>query len=193
MIGKQFYRGAVAELLLVAVRRGIDGHLETLRRKELVQPEGTYWIDEPVFRFHHVLIRDAAYRSVLKEARAELHERFADWLESKAGDLIGEHEEVVAFHLEQAHEYRGQLGPLDERARALGARAAERLASAGRRALAREDLPAAANLLGRALARLDEAAPARAELLVDLAEALISAGDTHAATPIVEELEAHRW
>ncbi|HKO26991.1 MAG TPA: adenylate/guanylate cyclase domain-containing protein, partial [Solirubrobacteraceae bacterium] len=82
VIGKQFYRGAVAELLAPPARTAIDGHLEALRRKELVEPEGIYWIDEPVYRFHHVMIRDAAYRSLLKEARAVLHERFADWLEA---------------------------------------------------------------------------------------------------------------
>ena len=124
VIGKQFYRGAVAELVAPPIRAGIDGHLETLRRKDMVEPEGTYWIDEPVYRFHHVLIRDAAYHLLLKEARAELHERFADWLATKAGELVGEHEEVIAYHLEQAHEYRRQLGPLDERGRAIGARAA---------------------------------------------------------------------
>jgi predicted ATPase len=81
VIGKQFYRGAVADLVAPPVRREIDGHLEALRRKDMVEPEGTYWIDEPVYRFHHALIRDAAYRSLLKEARADLHERFADWLQ----------------------------------------------------------------------------------------------------------------
>ncbi len=185
VIGKQFYRGAVAELVAPPVRRAIDGHLEALRRKDMVEPEGTYWVDEPVYRFHHVLIRDAAYRSLLKEARAELHERFADWLEVKAGELVGEHEEVIAFHLEQAHEYRRQLGPLDERGRALGSRAAERLHSAGRRALAREDLAAAANLLGRALSR---EAGEEHEILWDLSEALLSAGDTSAGGPVVQRL-----
>ncbi len=134
VIGKQFYRGAVAELVAPPVATGIDGHLEALRRKDMVEPEGTYWIDEPVYRFHHVLIRDAAYRSLLKEARSELHERFAAWLENKAGELVGEHEEVIAFHLEQAHEYRRELGPLDERGRELGragGRAAVRRPGAG--------------------------------------------------------------
>jgi class 3 adenylate cyclase len=185
VIGKQFFRGAVAELVAPAVRADIDGHLEALRRKDMVEPEGTYWIDEPVYRFHHVLIRDAAYRSLLKEARAELHERFADWLESKAGKLVGEHEEVIAFHLEQAHSYRRELGPLDDRGRELGVCAAARLHSAGRRALAREDLAAAANLLARALARdagTDE------EILWDLAETALSAGDTATAAPIVDRL-----
>ncbi len=188
VIGKQFYRGAVAELVAPPIKVGIDGHLETLRRKDVVQPEGTYWIDEPIFRFHHVLIRDAAYHLLLKEARAELHEKFAEWLEGKAGALVGEHEEVIAYHLEQAHEYRRQLGPLDERGRTLGAHAASRLASAGRRALAREDLAAAANLLRRALARqsgIDEAT-----ILWDLGEALLSAGETAGATEVVELLAA---
>src|SRR5581483_9366843 len=151
VIGKQFYRGAVAELLAPPARAAIDGHLAALRRKELVEPEGVYWIDEPVYRFHHVLIRDAAYRLLLKEARAVLHERFADWLAEKAGELVGEYEEVIAFHLEQAHSYLRELGPLDDAGRTLGRRAAARLLSAGRRALAREDLAAAQNLLSRAL------------------------------------------
>src|SRR5206468_3796139 len=105
--------GAVTELAPVAVRPHVDGALETLARKELVLPDDEPWLDERVYRFHHVLIRDAAYRTLLKEARADLHERFAAWLEAKAADLAGEHEEVIAFHLEQAHAYRLELGPLD--------------------------------------------------------------------------------
>ena len=189
VIGKQFYRGAVAELVTAPVATVIDAHLEMLRRKEMVEPEGTYWIDEPVFRFHHVLIRDAAYRALLKEARSELHERFARWLQEKAGELVGEHEEVIAFHLEQAHEYRRVLGQLDDRGRALGTEASARLASAGRRALARDDLAAAANLLERALRRLDDGDETeRAEVLLDLGEALLSAGDTAGAEQRVAEL-----
>ncbi len=187
VIGKQFYRGAVAELLAPPIRTAIDGHLEALRRKEMVEPEGIYWIDEPVYRFHHVLIRDAAYRLLLKEARAVLHERFADWLEAKAGDLVGEYEEVIAFHLEQAHAYLRELGPLDDAGRTLGMRAAARLLSAGRRALAREDLAAAQNLLSRAL---DCDRASEAEVLWDLAEAVLSAGDVSAAANVVDQYTA---
>ncbi|MFL5847185.1 MAG: nuclear transport factor 2 family protein [Solirubrobacteraceae bacterium] len=188
VIGHAFYRGAVAELAPEPVRPQVDGALETLGRKEMVRPEDEWWLDEQVFRFHHVLIRDAAYGSLLKEARAELHERFAVWLEAKAGELAGEHEEVIAFHLEQAHAYRLELGSLDEAGRDLATRAGRRLHSAGCRALAREDLPAAANLLRRALAPLGDDLPARQEVLVDLCEALLSAGDTAAAEPVVEAL-----
>jgi len=171
VIGKQFYRGAVADLAPAPVAARIDEHLATLGRKEVVEPENTLWIDEPVFRFHHVLIRDAAYRGLLKEARAQLHERFAHWLQIKVGELVGEHEEIIAFHLEQAHDYRRQLGRLDQHGQALAARAAARLHSAGRRALAREDLPAATNLLSRAARLMADEAPELPEVLVELLEA----------------------
>ena len=98
-----------------------------MRRKELVEPTGTYWGDEPVHRFHHVLIRDAAYRRLLKTTRAELHERVAVWTDRTAADLIGEHEAAIAFHYEQAYRYRSELGALDDdtaRARAPRRRAA---------------------------------------------------------------------
>jgi class 3 adenylate cyclase/ketosteroid isomerase-like protein len=188
VIGHAFYRGAVTELAPAAVKPAVGEALETLTRKELVRAEDEWWLDEQVFRFHHVLIRDAAYRSLLKENRADLHERFADWLEAKAGDMAGEHEEVVAFHLEQAHAYRMELGQLDDEGRVLAARAAARLHSAGSRALAREDLPAATNLLRRALTPMAENLAGRLEVLVDLAETLLSAGDTGAAEQVVEEL-----
>jgi len=89
---------------------------------------------------------------------------------------------VIAFHLEQSHSYRRELGSLDERGRVVGGRAAARLHSAGRRALAREDLAAAANLLGRALAC---EADGSHEILWDLCEAVLSAGDTSKAATLV--------
>ena len=41
VIGQQFSRGAVAELLPPAAEPRLDAHLEALRRKELVEPEDT--------------------------------------------------------------------------------------------------------------------------------------------------------
>jgi class 3 adenylate cyclase/ketosteroid isomerase-like protein len=187
VIGKQFYLGAVAELVGPPIQTQIDAHLDALRRKEMVEPEGSYWVDEPVYRFLNVLIRDAAYRSLLKQARAELHERFADWLAGKAADMPGEHEEVIAYHLEQAHGYLRELGPLDERGRLLGSRVAGLLHAAGRRALAREDVPAAMIMLRRALDRTDGDDP---DLLWDLAEVLLLAGDAIAAAEIIGRLAA---
>ena len=95
---------------------------------------------------------------------------------------------MLGWHLEQAHQLLRELGPIDAQGRALGERAARHLAAAGRRALARDDLTLAASLLGRALARLDVADPARADLALDWCEALLSAGDVATAVRAIDEL-----
>src|SRR5262249_1097077 len=143
----QFSRAAVTHLLPREVT-DLDARLEALRRSELIEPDTGWFLGEPVLRFHHVLIRDAAYRRVLKNTRTELHARFADWVASRVGDAV-EHDETIGWHLEQAHQNLRELGPLDERGRALGERAARYLAAAGRRALARDDLPLAPPPSGR--------------------------------------------
>jgi tetratricopeptide (TPR) repeat protein len=180
VIGRHFARGAVSWLLPVAVAARLDEHLASLHRRALLDPEGTWWDDERMFRFHHVLIRDAAYRRVLKEVRVEHHVRYADWLSARTGD----HDDVLGHHLEQALRYRRELDePTDP---ALVARAVRHLSAAGRRALDGDDLSNAASLLARAL----ELAPGDAELLRDRCEALVSSGDVHAATSIVVQLAA---
>jgi tetratricopeptide (TPR) repeat protein len=104
---------------------------------------------DDAFRFRHVLIRDAAYEGLPKSARADLHERFAGWLDGHAEDLA-ERDELIGYHLERAYRYRQELGPADNAAQAVARAAARRLESAGRRALERGDSSAALNLLERA-------------------------------------------
>jgi len=186
VVGRQFSRAALAQLVPREIS-DLDARLEALKRSELIEPDAGWFLGEPVLRFHHVLIRDAAYRRVLKGTRAELHARFADWLEAKVGDAV-EHDETLGWHLEQAHQSLRDLGPLDAQGRALGERAARYLAAAGRRALARDDVPVAATLLGRALARLDETDPARADLALDWCEALLASGDVGTAAKAIAEL-----
>jgi len=186
VVGRHFSRSAVAALL---GRNGneLNARLEALRRTELIERDTGWFLGEPMLRFHHVLIRDAAYRRLLKGTRAELHERLANWVEAQVEDAP-EHDETIGWHLEQAHQHRRELGPLDAQGRTLGERAARRLAAAGRRALARDDLPVAADLLGRAIDRLDPDDPARADLALDWCEALLAAGDVAAAAKAIEEL-----
>src|SRR5947207_1986788 len=186
VVGRQFSRAAVAHLLPGEVGN-LDARLESLRRSELVEPDAGWFLGEPALRFHHVLIRDAAYRRLLKNTRAELHGRFAEWVESRVGETV-EHDETIGWHLEQAHRHLRELGPIDAQGRALGERAARYLAAAGRRALARDDLPLAASLLGRALDRLDAADPTRADLALDWCEALLAAGDVGPAQSAIAEL-----
>ena len=187
VVGRSFSRGAVAHLLHDVDPAGIDDRLEALRRAELIEPAGTPFAGEPGLRFHHGLVRDAAYGRLLKETRAELHERLADWLRERRGGVSDE--ETIGWHLEQAHQLLGELRPLDARGRALGERAARVLGQAGRRALSRDDAHLAAGLLGRALARLAPADAARAELALDWAEALLSAGEVATAARAIAEIE----
>ncbi len=94
------------------------------------------------------MIRDTAYDGILKRARADLHERFVDWADHANRDRGAEFEEILGYHLEQAWRYLSELGPLDDHGREIGEDGARRLASAGRRAFARGDIPGAASLLG---------------------------------------------
>jgi class 3 adenylate cyclase/tetratricopeptide (TPR) repeat protein len=187
VIGRGFWRGAVRELAPAEVRDAAGTHLMALVRKELVEPEASTLPQEDAFRFRHVLIRDAAYEGMSKKRRAYLHESFAHWLEENAGELASELEEIVGYHLEQAVRLREQLGAADESTRALAVRAADILGAAGRRAVVRSDMPAAINLLGRALELGGEEQPDRHVLLRELSAALWAQGELTRAESILEE------
>ena len=101
------------ELAPEPLRAQVEARLAALVRKELIRPEPTIVAGEDAFRFRHLLIRDAAYEALAKEARAELHERFAAWLVDHGADLV-ELDEIAGWHLEQAVRYRRELGlPVD--------------------------------------------------------------------------------
>src|SRR5581483_9571471 len=119
-----------------AVRAGVPAHLGSLVRKRFLRPEPRS-PEEERFRFDHVLIREAAYGGLLKRARATLHERFVDWADrvNRERGRETEYEEILGYHLEQAHRYLSELGPLDDLGRAPRVRAR-------RHARRREPVPA---------------------------------------------------
>jgi class 3 adenylate cyclase/tetratricopeptide (TPR) repeat protein len=165
--GKLFHTGAVATLSPEALRPRVPSRLLALARKELIRPDRAEFAGEDAFRFRHLLIRDAAYHAMPKEQRADLHERFAAWLERAAGERLPEYEDILAHHLEQAYRYRLELGPPDERGRELARAAGARLLSSADRAQRRGDFGAARGQLERAAELLDGSERARA--LVELA------------------------
>jgi len=191
VIGEEFAREELGELLDDGARPGLDRHLEDLLRHELLQrvaaPAMNGW------QFAHLLVRDVAYQGMLKKLRAELHERFADRLELRAGDRLGEYEEIVGHHLEQAYRYRVELAPLKPAERALGRRAAVRLLSAGRRALLRLDPDAAVALLLRAADIAGADAPERGEALLETAAALTLLGRFEEALVAAAEVAEPRF
>jgi tetratricopeptide (TPR) repeat protein len=172
--GEVFHRGAVSVLAPDLVRDEVESHLTTLVRKELIRSTAPTFPDDEGFRFRHLLIRDAAYEALPKATRAELHERFADWL---AGHDLVESDEIIGYHLEQAHSYRLELDRGDAALDRLARNAAGRLAAAGRGALDRGDFNAGGSLLRRAAELLPESDEDRLALVPDLCEALSETGD----------------
>ena len=179
IIGLEFARDAVEALVPDVIRPEVEQRLEGLVAKRLVRQTHTHDDGGRTYRFDHILVRDATYAGVLKRRRAGLHEQFADWGERVNAERQRgvEYEEILGFHLEQAHAYLAELEEPGDHQRRLAHRAASKLDTAGRRALEREDMPAAANLLRRAHDLYAEDDPARIGLIPDLAHALTQTGE----------------
>jgi class 3 adenylate cyclase len=182
--GQQFHVGAVAALL--------DGEevqpiLMSLVRRDVLRPDRSSLAGQDAFRFRHQLIRDAAYEAAPKTLRAELHERFADWLEGVGEARVEEFEEILAYHLERAYRLLEELGPLDDAGRELGLRAAGHYAASARRATGRSDDRAAATMFRRAADLLPEGHPDRPRALYDAGHASLRGLEPPVAVEALDE------
>ncbi len=182
--GEVFHRGAVQALVTAGSQ--VTPQLSSLVRRQLIRADAGLLPREDAFRFCHLLIRDAAYDALPKATRAELHERFADWLEQHGAELVVR-DEIVGYHLQEAWRYRIELGGPDEETRSLAERAAASLADAGRRAGARGDVHAATNLLERSLAFGVADARTRVHLQAALGAALSEAGRVSESDAVLAE------
>src|SRR5438034_4717804 len=144
VIGRSFWAGAIEYL---AGGGGIDEAIDDLLLRDLIVGESRSSLkNETAYRFKHVLIRDVAYASLTKSARAKHHAGFAEWLRERAGDELLE---IRAHHLDHAASLLAELDgapPAD-----LAREAAGTLEEAGRRALAREANQAARHLFLRSV------------------------------------------
>ncbi len=177
--GRFFSADAVAAIAGAAAPHA----LPELERKDLIRSHDVPFAGSGGYRFRHVLIRDAAYEALPKAVRAELHVRLADWLaRSAAAETRREADELIAWHLEQAHESRRQLGIVDS---VLAGRAFAALVLVGHEALGRGDAPAAESLLERALALPTELDRKRVSVRFDLVAALLERGEPTRAEDVV--------
>jgi tetratricopeptide (TPR) repeat protein len=184
--GEFFHQAAVVELSDQPARPSVLRGLDELSRKDMIRLTAASLAGEMIaYRFKHILVRDAAYRGTTKKLRASLHERYAGWLEQRAGGRVGEYHEILGYHLESAYRYRAELGDNDP---ALALRAGRHLGTAGRQANARADVRAAASLLRRATVLLPAKCIERLELLSELAYAVDQAGLMRQARAIAQEL-----
>ncbi len=172
--GDTFARAAIPALAGVT-RAEFEQACERLVRRDLLFPAGDS------LRFRHALVREAAYASLAKSARARLHERYASWLESvDAPDADAE----IAFHLETACRYGLEIGsgaPAE-----LVSHAGRRLASAAAVARGRGDVPSEIGFLERALALLGTDREEGAVLLPAVVTAVVEAGSTARAEQLAD-------
>ncbi len=184
VVGKEFTAEDVVALLDPNAAPTADTHLQTLAGRGFVRPRS-----DGAFAFRHVLVRDAVYRSAPKRLRAELHERYADRLDT-VPQVVPDLDEFVGYHLEQACLLRTELGESDRRTERLAEDAGGRLGVAGMRAFRRGDAPATANLLGRSTTLLPAGDSLRRELLCNLAIVYFGSGDPDRAVAVLSSLIA---
>ena len=176
IVGKYFGVQAVRELLPPEARDPLNRNLQALVAKGLVQQgsPGTGSVEQ--YSFRHILIQQAAYRAIPKSLRAELHRRFADWLEYVFAEPLPQRAEILGYHLEQSVRYWNELRPAEAQTAELARRAAAHLETAGCAAYERGDALAAVRLLDRAAALLPGDDPAAGRLCTSLGTALTEAG-----------------
>ncbi len=170
--GRRFRIAAIGALVPEVTPQAIGAAMQILDRRGLIHPEdeaGGRW------RFSHSLVREAAYRGLAKELRADLHERLAEWMLVEDADQP-DVDESVARHLERALHLRQELGLRDDRSAELAVRAGELFANAGERAFAAVDLITTRDLLGRAATLLSPNSLRRLDILPNLGVALTETG-----------------
>ena len=177
VVGRFFSADAVVALAGDGARDALD----SLERKDIIRVQRVAFTDGDAYRFRHILIRDAAYEGLSKAERAELHVRVAGWLEEHAPQR--EVDELVGWHLERAFALRRDLGVADAE---LANRAYASLVRVGRRALARSDVTAAAELFERAIALPSPADRNRIVVQLDLVTALADQGRLTRAQELVD-------
>jgi class 3 adenylate cyclase/tetratricopeptide (TPR) repeat protein len=157
--------------------------LRSLARRELVVPASAATPGFADNQFRHVLIYEAAYRSVPKETLAELHEEYAASMEQGPVADPGQVVERVARHLKAAYDHRVSLGRVGPTTDDLKRRAGERLAEAGAQAALRGDAPeTAVQLLEDAVGLLPDWHPGRLHARLQLADAKRETALTSRAT-----------
>src|SRR5499427_5887816 len=162
VIGREFSHALLASVVgqpEAALKSALNRPIAAgLLFRRAMPPHATYL-------FKHALVQDAAYGTLLRETRRQLHGRIAKALENHFPGTVETQPELIAHHCAQA---------------GLNSKAIEYLGMAGRRAIERSSNPEAIGHLKRALEMLhslpadSEHAQVALKLEVMLAQAMIA-------------------
>jgi tetratricopeptide (TPR) repeat protein len=98
-IGREFSYSLV-RMLVGRDETALKHALAQLEQAELVFRRGEP--PEAVYSFKHVLVRDAAYESLLKSRRQQLHGKIARTLEERSAEILATQPEIAAHHFTEA-------------------------------------------------------------------------------------------
>jgi tetratricopeptide (TPR) repeat protein len=99
---------AIGREFSYSLMRAVIGRNEIALKHALVQLEQAELVfrrgepPEAVYNFKHALVRDAAYGSLLKSRRHQLHSQIARALEKRFPDVVASQPEIVAHHFTEA-------------------------------------------------------------------------------------------
>ena len=194
VVGEQFHVGDVKALARAFDPEAVDSALQELVRLDLVLSDhGSASVPLPPgsgtgYRFRHPMIQSVAYERMPEDRRAELHERYADWLARQTGESPEQFDELVAHHFYESFRYASKLDPGGDHTRDVARRAGERYSLAGNRAMIRGDRRLVQAWLGRAVRLLADDHPDRLRALPQLAEVQQASGKLTDAARTYHEL-----
>ena len=136
VVGRSVQRSVLTSVCRVSTRR-LKEPLSTLVRLGVLE----WHSGEDVYTFSHALLRDAAYDTLLRERRRDLHLRVARALEMLDPAGMSRHPELLALHLTEG---------------GLAEEAAAHWIEAARRSLGRSALTEATRMLRRGLLALEQ-------------------------------------
>jgi class 3 adenylate cyclase/tetratricopeptide (TPR) repeat protein len=111
VVGRVFWDGAVAALAadeaMAPEAAAVAPLLDSVRERELVfRRERSSFAGSEEYIFKHLILHDVTYQTVLLKLRRVYHKRVALWLETNAGERVGEYAGLIAEHYERAGEAR---------------------------------------------------------------------------------------
>ena len=106
-IGREFSYALLAALLPVEPEK-LQAALAQLIEAELIFQRG--FSPEASYTFKHALVRDAAYESLLKSKRQQIHARIGQKLEQHFTHIVAAEPALLAHHLSEATQHQAAVG-----------------------------------------------------------------------------------
>lgn len=105
VVGKVFWRGALAAMADQPDRTRLEDALDLLESRDFIHREPTSQIQgDREYTFKHMLIREVAYTTLPRAARRERHAVVARFITNAAGERVAESASLLAHHWREAGE-----------------------------------------------------------------------------------------